>query len=161
MPTLVSPIVEQRFWDKVQKSDGCWLWTASVGANGYGQFQVGGNHVVRSHRLAYELICGPIPDGLQLDHKCKNRACVRPDPEHVRPVTHAQNMQGIRAINRFTGHRGVYRAYGRGGVLTGRFVAQVNVNGRSVHVGTYNTIEEAAEAARLKRLEVFTHSDGR
>lgn len=46
--------------------------------------------VVRAHRLVYELLVGPIPDGLQLDHLCRNRGCVRPD--HLEPVTRRTNI---------------------------------------------------------------------
>ena len=52
--------------------------------NGYGQVRRN-NRMVKAHRLAYELFVGPIPDGLQLDHLCRNRACVRPD--HLEPAT--------------------------------------------------------------------------
>lgn len=79
---------DERFWEKVAKSDGCWLWTASLDKRGYGQFGVGTRErskTVRAHRFAYEDAVGPIPEGLTLDHLCGQHACVR--PSHLEPVT--------------------------------------------------------------------------
>ena len=84
----ISP--EDRFWAKVDKSDSCWLWTGSK-ANGYGQFWPSKKMPrVRVHRYSYELIRGPIPTGLQLDHLCRIRHCV--NPEHLEPVTGRMNI---------------------------------------------------------------------
>lgn len=87
-----------RFWVKVQKTPGCWLWTAAVSREGYGVFgaeRVGGrNRFVHSHRYAYELLVGPIPDGLHLDHLCRVPRCV--NPAHLEPVTPRENtLRGI------------------------------------------------------------------
>jgi hypothetical protein len=73
------------FWAKVRKDpDGCWRWTACLDRDGYAAFKMRGKNY-RGHKLAYELIVGPIPDGMELDHTCRVRCCVRPD--HVEPVT--------------------------------------------------------------------------
>ena len=85
-----------RFWSKVQKTSGCWLWTGAVNADGYGTFHVGmiagRQRVAYAHRIAYGLLRGPIPAGLELDHAvCGTRHCV--NPAHLDPVTHAVNMQ--------------------------------------------------------------------
>ena len=92
MPTgvytrLLIPVAE-RFWAKVRKTPTCWIWTAALD-DGYGQFWYDGR-MVRAHRFAYELVIGPIPDGLEPDHLCENTACVNPD--HLEPVTHQENM---------------------------------------------------------------------
>jgi len=81
-----------RFWDKVQAepNTGCWLWDANTTRGGYGHFKVSGR-MVYAHRLAYEKLVGPIPDGLSLDHLCRVPGCVNPD--HLEPVTHAENVR--------------------------------------------------------------------
>jgi hypothetical protein len=75
--------------------DGCWVWTGYKNSKGYGQLS---HHrvVYRAHRWFYELLVGEIPEGLELDHLCQNRACVNPD--HLEPVTHLVNVgRGSRA----------------------------------------------------------------
>jgi len=84
-----------RFWAKVDKSDTCWTWTGSRNGRGYGLFMVAPGSCVRAHRFAYELLVGPIPDGLQLDHLCGVKACV--NPSHLEPVTNEENSRRARA----------------------------------------------------------------
>lgn len=67
--------------------DGCWEWTGCRTRN-YGRVQVDGN-TLYSHRVIYELVCGPIPDGLQLDHLCRNPPCC--NPRHLEAVTSRVN----------------------------------------------------------------------
>ncbi len=86
-----------RFWPKVNKTDTCWFWTSVVLQRGYGQFSVNGRKVM-AHRWAYEDVYGPIPDGLTIDHLCRNRDCVR--PLHLEAVTNAENIR--RGIHRNT-----------------------------------------------------------
>lgn len=75
-----------RFWSKVQVTEGCWEWTAGRNANGYGVFWLDG----KMH-LAHRLSFGAAPGSPELDHLCRNRPCIRPD--HLEPVSHKINMQ--------------------------------------------------------------------
>lgn len=70
--------LEQRFWSRVKKTDGCWLWTGSFGNNGYGQISESDKNL-STHRVSWELHYGPIPDGMSVLHQCDNKQCVRPD----------------------------------------------------------------------------------
>jgi hypothetical protein len=81
-------VLPERIADKIDASGPCWLWTASL-TQGYGQAYLGGKH--KAHRLVWELLVGPVPDGLELDHLCLVKHCVNPD--HLEPVTHAENVR--------------------------------------------------------------------
>lgn len=102
-----------RFWAKVDRNGPvservgtrCWLWTAAV-HQGYGRFRLGGANL-RAHVVAYELLVGPVPAGLEIDHLCRVRNCV--NPAHMEPVSHGENVRRgniDRAIDRLTCRRG-------------------------------------------------------
>lgn len=78
----------------VDENRGCWVWQRVKSAAGYGQMTVGSkadgtNRRAYAHRIAYELIRGPIPAGTELDHLCRNRACC--NPWHLDAVPHMIN----------------------------------------------------------------------
>jgi len=80
------------FWSKVSigTEGGCWFWMGTK-AGGYGRFyNPAQRRVVPAHRFAYENRIGPIPEGLTLDHLCRNRSCV--NPKHLEPVTNKENV---------------------------------------------------------------------
>ncbi|WP_082495325.1 HNH endonuclease signature motif containing protein [Aeromicrobium sp. Leaf291] len=102
MPSL-SESDQRRFWQKVRKTQTCWLWTAQVSNQGYGSFYVRlpkGWRIRRAHRVAWWLLRGPVPGELVLDHICRVRRCVNPDHlEVVTPSTNTLRGIGPTAIN--------------------------------------------------------------
>ena len=80
----------QRFWEKVRKTENCWLWQGSVTSDGYGRFHMSGK-THSAHRIAYMLRNGMIEDDLHVLHKCDNPPCV--NPAHLYLGDHYQNMQ--------------------------------------------------------------------
>lgn len=85
------PAHEERFWSKVEVVD-CWTWTAATAGKGYGKYSVKVHNkwtYPYAHRYSWELLVGPIPEGMTLDHLCKNRLCVNPD--HLEVVTRGEN----------------------------------------------------------------------
>jgi hypothetical protein len=81
---------------------GCLVWQGSKTAQGYGDLRFDHKHKL-AHRLAYENAKGPIPEGLYIDHLCRRRDCINPD--HLEPVTHAENLKRARKDRCFRGHR--------------------------------------------------------
>lgn len=82
---------------EVDAVTGCWNWTGPVGGP-YGFIQQGASTRHKAHRFVYEQVVGPIPKGLELDHKCRNQLCV--NPKHLEPVTHTVNVRrGDAGIN--------------------------------------------------------------
>lgn len=79
---------ERRLWAKIEKTDGCWLWTAGKTPAGYGKFWLSGATEL-AHRIVYIALVGTVPYNLTLDHTCRVRHCVNPD--HLDPVTQQEN----------------------------------------------------------------------
>lgn len=101
------PDTAERFWSKVDKSagaDGCWIWTAARFPSGYGAFGPSHGQALRAHRLAYELVVGPIPPHALVLHDCDNRRCV--NPAHLRTGTHNENMRDMTSRRRQARQRG-------------------------------------------------------
>lgn len=168
---IVKKTALDRFWAAVEKTDDCWVWTGSKSTISkrpnwqYPKF-FDGTKTVRAHRFAYELLVGPIPDGMHLDHTCTNTMCV--NPAHMEPATNKKNLerQGVRQNNR-SGFRGVYFSK-----KDGKWVAAVTHNLKKHYGGFFNTPEEANEAVIALRRKLYgedperegrlekTHQDG-
>ena len=137
-----------RFLDKTQPNPATWciVWCGYVSPNGYAQFHLGKTR--HAHRVAWEHVNGAVPKGLELDHRCRNRACV--NPLHLEPVTHKENMK------RSPIHKEAARAVGLKirkydlpeGVTNNRrkFRARAWDGGKRYHLGTYDSAEQASEA---------------
>jgi hypothetical protein len=80
----------ERFWRKVELGPDCWTWTGYRNRLGYGYFYSVVNASTQAHRFAYELLIGPIPPGLHIDHLCRNPSCV--NPLHMEAVTPGENV---------------------------------------------------------------------
>lgn len=143
---------EERFWSKVTKAADCWEWIASKNGDGYGQFYMSGK-MYRSHRVSYSIKNWPIPTGMEIDHICHNRGCVR--PSHLRLATRKQNAENVEGaqVNSQSGVRGVHWLEDRK-----QWRAQVQHFNRLVYVGAYDRLEDAERAVTAKRRELFTHA---
>ena len=117
-PIFGDPRLPARFWVKVRAGSipahrpdlgPCWVWTGSRNRNGYGQFWHGRH--MGAHRFAYEALVGSMPDGLQSDHLCRNRSCIRPD--HLEPVTGSVNLKRSPLVGRYPSERRSGEANGR------------------------------------------------
>ena len=142
-----------RFLSKVEKTETCWLWTKSKNQYGYGTFGVGQDSWL-AHRYSWTQLVGPIPEGLHLDHICHAHNCV--NPEHLRTVTNKQNHENLKgALSRSkTGILGVSWDTSKQ-----KWRAVVGHNYKQVHVGRFDSIEEAEAAVIAKRNELFTHNN--
>lgn len=152
-PLIPKLTLSQRFWAKVNKTQGCWHWSGCITPQGYGLFWDGKKRKT-SHRVSWELTNGTVPDGMDLDHRCANRGCVRPD--HLRVVTRSQNMQHrtTTASNNTSGVRGV-----TWDKENKAWRVQVVLNKRPYYGGRHSTLEAAESAAKALRARLFTHDD--
>ena len=142
-----------RLWSRVDKSGECWLWTGTCSPKGYGYIGVNYKKLL-VHRFAWELLVGPIPDGMEIDHRptCP-KCCVNPD--HLRVVTHKQNQENRRGAmrNSKSGVRGV--SWDKAKSL---WNAEVQHDGKKWQK-YFHTLADAEAAVIAKRLELFTHND--
>lgn len=145
-----------RFWSKVNKGEGCWDWGGARRGPGYGAFRIGGRldgKIIPAHRFSYELVNGPIPDGLVIDHICRNPSCVRPD--HLRACTQQHNVEYRRGANRNNRSSGV-RNVQSSGSKSKPWKVVIRHDRKHLNFGTYATIEEAEAVAIRERAKLHT-----
>lgn len=144
---------EESFAARTKAQGECIIWTGSINDSGYGKIW-DGKQTVRAHRYAWERVNGPIPEGMFIDHRCHNPACVK--VAHLRLASQSENnahRSGPTSVSR-SGIRNVYPyrnkwrvAVGKGGILH--------------EFGKYSDIDEAAEVAEKARRELFGEFAGR
>lgn len=138
-------------------SSGCMPWLAGTDAYGYGQLSLhrdGAQYARKAHRLVHELLVGPIPHGADIDHVCGRRDCCA--PAHLRAVSRKQNMENLGGAYRTSksGIRGVSWHKPRR-----KWTARVQHNHKSIYLGLYEDIDEAAAAVAAARDDLYTHND--
>lgn len=141
-----------RFFKKVQKGDGCHIWTGSLDTGGYGCFNVN-RKTMTTHRLAYGIAYGDFDESMHVDHICHNRACV--NPGHLRLTTRRQNAE----------NRSGPARHGKSGVRgvswhsqANRWWVQAGHKGRKYSGGLYDSLDEAEQAAIELRNRLHTHN---
>lgn len=132
----------------------CLMWQGAITNNGYGVLhtEIDGQRYHYAHRVSYRVFTGEIPEGMQIDHMCHNRACV--EPTHLRLATNAQNHENLRAA------RSDSRSGIRGAIWStqkGKWAAIVYAGGKRHHGGFFSTAAEAGRVAEKMRGELHTH----
>lgn len=143
--------LEEKFWDRVGKTETCWLWTMKLTDKGYGTIISSECPEKYAHRVSwYLLVDKNVP--AELDHQCLVRHCV--NPHHLKPTTHKENMenQGL-SSNNTSGYRGVTLHK-----PSGKWQANVRHNGKLHYLGRFEDIEDANLACIQKRSELFTNN---
>lgn len=125
-----------RFWSKVNKTDTCWLWTASTDKDGYGAFAYSGVQG-KAHKYSYLLHNKKMPKKLIIDHLCRERRCVNPD--HLEAVTYRENVvRGSNVFNKLSGLPiGVTNC-------RGRYQVAKCFYGSNIYLGLYGDPDEAS-----------------
>ena len=126
-----TPSDVSRFWVKVDKTGPCWLWLASTRSYGYGQFWTKAyGRMVEAHRIAWELMRGPIPAGMFVCHNCPggdNPRCVNPD--HLFLDTQAGNNTDM--VSKGRSSRGEHRHWARLTEPQVRQIRELRASGRT------------------------------
>lgn len=146
---------EERFWEKVHKTDTCWLWTGAVDSAGYGRFRYFGR-VTGAHRLSLSWHTEiDVWNDLEADHTndCRNSLCVK--PEHLRWATESENNQnhGGARSDSSTGIRGVFRT------PSGRHFARVMFKGVRYQTPVSDDLDYLEAWVLEKRLELMSRND--
>ena len=145
--------IEAIYWHGLVSDGDCLVWTRGKDRLGYGKLSH--NYAtLATHRVVFEAAYGPIPEGMEVDHICRNRSCC--EVTHLRLVTRKQNLENHNGpyANNTSGVRGVcWVASNR------KWRATVGHFGRIVYVGQFDDLEAAEKAVVAKRLELHTHNN--
>ena len=152
--TRVSEVDKARFWSKANDTGYCWEWQGSKNNDGYGHFKIHGGHITAS-RIAYQLINGDIPDGLQVLHKCDNPSCVNPSHLFVGTVQDNMNDMIMKGRNRALGKSSRYHGV-RFRKDNGKWRSFYTINGVVTSLGCFENEVDAAKKrdAAVKELNL-------
>lgn len=157
--SMLAPTQRQitAFHTKYLITEGCWEWQGYKRPDGYGMTRMtrddGTTNTTTIQQASYTIHKGAVPEGMCVDHICRNPGCVNPD--HLRLATYKQNSENRGANKRSrTGLRGVTWHKG-----DQRWHARVIHNGRMYRLGSFTTSSEAEQAVIAKRNELYTHND--
>lgn len=145
--------VDAKFKARTVREGECLVWTAGQKSSGYGKIFADGRGQT-AHVWAYKRFVGPVPEGMEVDHRCWNRLCC--EPTHLRLVTHKQNNENHQGalVTSTTGFRGVHW-----NTKAGKYQVEVKHNQKKYYGGRFDDPEEANVAAIELRNELFTHND--
>ena len=136
----MTQLLKERFEAKIsyEPMSGCWLWAGAT-RQGYGAIKEAGKHLM-AHRLSWVLVKGSIPDEVELDHICRNRACV--NPEHLRLATGSQNQWNtVKRRDNVSGFKGVE-------LFECKWRARIQAHGIRYSLGLFDSPELAHAAYR-------------
>lgn len=150
--------LQEAFEKKLVK--GAWCWTLAGTKTSVGGYTLVyyNNKTLQGHRVAYELYVGSIPEGMVIDHKYNTKGCPRHcvNPEHLQAVTPKENAENVLLRKDSTTKvRGVTKRNG-----WDKYRARVGHNGKRIHVGDFDTLEEAEYAVDKARKELHTNYNG-
>ncbi len=145
----VNDSILKRFWEKVEKSDGCWIWKAFKNKQGYGRIGIAAGECVNAHRLSYVIHKGQIPEDHFICHTCDNPSCV--NPEHLFTGTRQDNINDMMIKKRsrhfqnnvYYGVQRVERTYD-GPDQKARYRSIICIDGKMKHLGYHVSVLEAA-----------------
>lgn len=143
IPRPKKPALERFLSFVVVQANGCWQWTGSKNRDGYGHFRNENGGWQGAHRWSYEYFIGAIPPDQELDHICRNRACVH--PEHLEAVSHRENSvrgsRGLLKSQKSSQYIGVYWVERRK-----KWHAQIQLGGQEHFLGYFDSEEHAQQA---------------
>lgn len=140
--------LEERFWEKVEKTEGCWNWTAAKSTHGYGRIILN-RKLENAHRVSYELLVGAIPEGGHLLHSCDNRRCV--NPAHLTVGTHKQNMEDMSAKGRQWQQKKTHCKHGHEFTAANTYISPAGLRSCKTCVNHRGMIHKRSTRARIKQ----------